>query len=73
MVIRAPKMRASASIPRSMLMKARFKLLAALTVVLVLSACGGSSSPAASTSTGATAAAAKGIATPGAVSVVTAK
>jgi hypothetical protein len=52
-------------------MKARFTVLAVLTLALQLTACGGgSSSP---TSAAPTAVVAKGVATPGAVSVVTAK
>ena len=53
-------------------MKARFALLAALALAFELTACGGGSS---ASSPGGTPvqAAAKGIATPGAVSVVTAK
>lgn len=50
-------------------MKARFALLAALVLVFQLTACGGGSS---SSSTGATPVAAKGVATPKSVSVVTA-
>ena len=53
-------------------MKARFALLAALVLVFQLTACGGGSSSSASGGTPVQAAA-KGIATPGAVSVVTAK
>jgi hypothetical protein len=51
-------------------MKARFALLAALALAFELTACGGGSS---SSSPGGTPVQAKGIATPGAVSVVTAK
>jgi hypothetical protein len=62
-------MRALAFKPKELLMKARFALLAALTLVFQLTACGGGSS---SSSSGATPLAAKGVATPKSVSVVTA-